>query len=130
MASAHDLAALRAFDSAGPVEAPPPAPSGVRLRMPMVLIVGLTDECASACRRALLEEDVGLVRVSHGIAAGRAIAGIHPTIVAVASSLWSDELRAVRSAAYQVGAQVIELPPGSGAAEIAPVLARAARSAR
>jgi hypothetical protein len=52
---------------------------------------------------------------------------VRPTIVAIGPSLWSDELRAVATAAAQVNARVFELPRSTPKTFIAPLLAREAR---
>lgn len=108
-----------------PSSCPAPAPSGVRLRSPAIVVgVGFTDEIAAACRRTLADEDVGFVRVSQGIAACRVILDVRPTLVAIGPSLWSDEIRAIATAAAQVNAQVVEVPRSTPNGAVGPLLAR------
>lgn len=91
----------------------PPAPteSGVSLRAPVVLVVGVDDDVARTLKAFAAQVDVGFVRVSQGIAASRAIRDTRPTVVGLDPSLWRDEKAAIAEAAKQVGARVVELPP-------------------
>ena len=95
-----------------------------------MLVVSFTDDVAQACRQAAREADVGFVRVSQGVAACRAVVEARPAVVALGSSLWSDEVRAVSEAARIVGARVIELPPFAPKDFVAYMLVRAALAER
>ena len=105
---------------------PAPTASGVALRSPVVLVVGVDEEVARICKAIAAQVDVGFVRVSQGIAASRAIHDVRPTVVGFASSLWRDEQAAIAEAARQVGAKVIELPPFTPKEWTATKLVRAA----
>ena len=105
---------------------PAPKESGVSLRSPVVLIVGVDDDVAALCKAFAAQVDVGFVRVSQGIAASRTIRDVRPTVVGFASSLWRDEKAAIAEAARLAGASVFELPPFLPAQMVAEQLVRAA----
>lgn len=123
----------RRFGSAGLVpvtagEAPPPAPSpsGVSLRSPVIVVVGVDDVTARACKTAALQGDVGFVRAAQGIAACRAIRDARPTVVALGASLWRDETYAIAEVARSAGARVVQIPAGAPAERVAIELTLAA----
>ncbi|MBX3209678.1 MAG: hypothetical protein KF764_31885 [Labilithrix sp.] len=90
---------------------PAPTASGVSLRSPVVLVVGVEDAVARACKATAIEADVGFVRAPQAVAACRAIRDARPTVVALGPSLWRDERHAIAEAARSVGACVVEIPP-------------------
>lgn len=103
----------------GAASCPAPSPSGVSLRAPVVIVVGVDDVVARACKAAALQGDVGFVRASQGVAACRAIRDARPTVVALGSSLWRDETYAIAEAARSAGARVVRLDAGAPAERVA-----------
>src|SRR4051794_32695073 len=87
---------------------PAPEESGLCLRIPVILVVGVGDEIADVCEAEATDANVAFVRVSQGIAACRAIDEVRPTVVALAEGLWRDERHAIREAAQTVGARIVE----------------------
>lgn len=122
----------RRFGSAGlvPIDertrCPAPTESGVSLRSPVLLVVGVDDETARLTRAFAAQVDVRFVRVAHGIAASRTIRDARPTVVAYESSLWRDEKAAIVDAAEDIGAKVIELAGDLPKETTAMLLVRAA----
>jgi len=108
---------------------PAPIESGITLRAPLVLVVGVDDDVARMCMSLASRVEVGFVRVSQGIAASRAIRDTRPTVVGIAHSLWRDEKAAIAEAARQVGARMLELPPFAPKDWVAAKLVKAAMMA-
>lgn len=105
-------------------EYPPPLPSGVRRRSPVVLVVGLDHRVTRSCAIALEQLGLALAPASHGIAACEQIRALHPVCVVLGALLWRDEAGAVKAAALAIGARIIEVPPEMPSAWVTPMLTR------
>lgn len=97
-----------------------------RIATPTALLVGLSDELATACIELLGEAGLRVLRVGHAAAASERIPVVMPQLVVVPTTVGNAELETLRDRCVAVGAAVAELDPAESLASLTPRLKNAA----